>query len=123
MKDKSRPPFTHSPAVFLFKLHLVRALAFFFLLQCGGQVAGGADASLGDDASDNVPCGDAGACPASSAFCLVTANDGGTSASYACTALPANCHTCDCAKVASTSGTECVCNSSGDEILVSCKPY
>ena len=98
---------------------LLRSSAVVFLFACGGRIDGGVDASTTSEAGV-VPCYDAGACNASDSYCRVVVEAGVTS--FTCTDFPASCHSCDCASPP-TPNLVCVCNASGAEITVSCKPF
>jgi hypothetical protein len=93
------------------------ALAALLLVACGGRID--APAQTGDASTTNaaVPCGDAGACAASTSFCHILYADGGLA--YECASFPNACHTCSCAAPPKV-GQICSCTSDGPAILVSC---
>jgi len=97
------------------------AVVFFgFSIACGGRIDGvDVDASLTD--AGGVPCYDAGVCNAGDSYCRLQLTDAGTT-SISCTPFPAQCHSCDCA-APPTVNLVCACTESGEQIVVSCKPF
>ena len=96
----------------------VRVLALLFLAACGGRLDGPAAADAAAEANDTVPCGDAGACTASTDYCSEQSLGPGE-LTYACATLPKSCHACACAAPPKI-GFICSCTSDGDQIIVSC---
>jgi hypothetical protein len=98
------------------------AAALVLLAACGGRTGlRGTLVDAGATTSDTVPCGEAGACAASTDYCLAESAGPGD-VSYACTALPAGCHACSCASMPKA-GMICTCTGDGDRITVSCRPF
>ena len=101
-------------------MRVQRAALFLFLVACGGRVESQTPTGDASTTNDTVPCGDAGACAASTTFCKILDLDGGVT--YACTALPTSCHACECA-APPTVGEICSCTSDGDQIVASCQSF